>query len=558
MYFIFSFSLFILALMMIFFGLFFLNMNMSFVMDWEILTLNSVNVNLTLYIDWMSLLFSGVVLIISSMVILYSNDYMNSDSYKFRFLLLVFLFIISMMLMIFSLNMVSILLGWDGLGLVSYCLVIYYQNSSSYSSGMLTVLTNRLGDVFILIGIVWIFNFGSFNFMNYLMMNYGWLNLFILLIILASFTKSAQIPFSSWLPAAMAAPTPVSSLVHSSTLVTAGVYLLIRFGPLVLTCEYIDFFFIISVLTMIMAGLGANFEFDLKKIVAFSTLSQLGLMMSILFSGFIELSYFHLLSHAFFKSLLFMCSGLMIHMSFDNQDIRYMGFVFNEKPYMMTCFLVSNFSLCGLFFLSGFYSKDLVVESFLNMNFNFFNMIIYLMGILLTVCYTFRLISYIMIKGVSLFSFRLFSEDWSSFFSLIILVTFSIIFGGLYSWIMFETPYMNVFPFLNKMMILIFMVLGLFMYMYLSKINMNFIGLFYFLGSMWYLNFLGSVFMNISFFNVSLSYKNLIDDSWGEFYISFYMPSLLSELSLKLNYLIFNNLKYYMLSFFLMMFYFVL
>nr|YP_009731649.1 NADH dehydrogenase subunit 5 [Neoplerochila paliatseasi]QHR79407.1 NADH dehydrogenase subunit 5 [Neoplerochila paliatseasi] len=557
MYFYFSFILLFFSLLFFSLGLTLLNYNLSFIIDWEVLTINSSTVSMTLYLDWMSMFFSGVVLVISSMVVLYSYDYMYTDFYKFRFLILVILFIFSMMLMIFSLNLISILLGWDGLGLVSYCLVIYYQNNSSYSSGMLTILTNRVGDVFILIGIGWFFNFGSFHFTNYLFMDYIWLNFFIGLIILASFTKSAQIPFSSWLPAAMAAPTPVSSLVHSSTLVTAGVYLLIRFGNLIITSSMIDYFFVISLLTMFMAGLGANFEYDLKKIVAFSTLSQLGLMMSILFVGGFNLSYFHLLSHAFFKSLLFMCSGLIIHMLYDNQDIRYMGFIFNEKPYMTSCFLIANLSLCGLFFLSGFYSKDLIVESFFYMNMNFFKVLIYLLSVLLTVSYSLRLLNYCMLVGVNTFCFRSVGEGMSSFISLIILVFFSVIFGGLFSWLTFETPFLLIFTIFNKFMVLFFMILGVVLYLYTYNFYMKNIGLFNFLGSMWYLNYHGSLLMNLLFYKVSYTYKSLCDDSWGEFYLSLYMSSLAENFSLKFNYLIFNNLKYYMLSFFLIMIYFM-
>nr|YP_008854359.1 NADH dehydrogenase subunit 5 [Corythucha ciliata]AGM48383.1 NADH dehydrogenase subunit 5 [Corythucha ciliata] len=498
-------------------GFLFLNNYFSLMIDWEVFSLASTSLTLTFYIDWMSLFFSGTVLLISSMVIFYSDDYMYNDVYSFRFLILVFLFILSMMLMIYSLNMVSILLGWDGLGLVSYCLVIYYQNPSSYSSGMLTVLTNRVGDVFILIGIGWIFNFGSFNFIYYLDMNYSWTSLFIFLLILASFTKSAQLPFSSWLPAAMAAPTPVSSLVHSSTLVTAGVYLLIRFGNLLFMSSMVSLFFYVSLLTMLMSGIGANFEYDLKKIVAFSTLSQLGLMMSVLFSGNFDLSYFHLLSHAFFKSLLFMCSGLIIHSMCDSQDIRYMGYILNDKPYMGTCFMVSNLSLCGLFFTSGFYSKDVIVEFYLFSNFNFFMGFLYLFCISLTVCYTIRLLFYTLFFGVVTFSFRSVSEGQSSFFSLIILLFFSLFFGSMFMWLTFLTPILFFFPFYIKMLTFFFMLFGLFMCMLFYNLNIKIISLFNFFGSMWYIMFLGNSYLNFNYFFLSSSYKSLIDDSWGDF-----------------------------------------
>nr|YP_010563145.1 NADH dehydrogenase subunit 5 [Stephanitis chinensis]UYX61151.1 NADH dehydrogenase subunit 5 [Stephanitis chinensis] len=558
MYIYIFFVLLMFSLLSFYYGFIFLYNDFSIFIDWEVVSLNSVCVSLTIYVDYISLFFSGTVLIISSMVILYSNDYMSSDLYSIRFLFLVILFVMSMMFMIYSLNLISILLGWDGLGLVSYCLVIYYQNINSYISGMLTILTNRIGDVFILIGIAWFFNYGSFNFVYYIDCSFNWLPYFSLLMILASFTKSAQIPFSSWLPAAMAAPTPVSSLVHSSTLVTAGVYLLIRFGNLIMSCTMIDFFLIISILTMFMSGVGAVFEYDLKKIVAFSTLSQLGLMMSILFLGNFNMSYFHLLSHAFFKSLLFMCSGLIIHSMCDNQDIRYMGYIFNEKLYMSTCFLISNLSLCGLFFMSGFYSKDLIVESFMNLNLNFFIFFIYFLCISLTILYTFRLLFYFF-NGVSLMTNRCIMENFSSYFSLIILVFFSLIFGSTFSWLIFETPLLYIFPLYMKLMIMFFMSLGFFLFLlfnFIMKKKLNY--LYKFLGNMWYLNFLGSSFFSYYYFSVCNKYSNLIDDSWGECYISCYPSYIVEFFSLKLSYLIFNNLKFYFMSFFLFMIYFLI
>jgi NADH-ubiquinone oxidoreductase chain 5 len=177
--------------------------------------------------------------------------------------------------------------------LVSYCLVIYYQNVSSYNAGILTVLSNRVGDVALLMAIAWIVNFGSWNYVFYLdfLIKSFEMNLITLLVVLAAMTKRAQIPFSSRLPAAIAAPTPVSALVHSSTLVTAGVYLLIRFRP-AFNGWLCVFLLLVSGLTIFMAGLGANFEYDLKRIIALSTLSQLGLMIGAVSVGLVSMAFF--------------------------------------------------------------------------------------------------------------------------------------------------------------------------------------------------------------------------------------------------------------------------
>jgi NADH-ubiquinone oxidoreductase chain 5 len=193
------------------------------------------------------------------------------------------------------------------------------------------------------------------------------------------------------LPAAIAAPTPVSALVHSSTLVTAGVYLLIRFNFLFLNTFISKFLLLISGLTIFIAGLGANFEFDLKKIIALSTLRQLGLIIRTLSLGFYKLAFFHLLTHALFKALLFMCAGAIIHNMKNSQDIRDMGALINFMPFIVACFNVANLALCGFPFLAGFYSKDLILEIVLLSNINFFSFFLFFFSTGLTVSYSFRL-----------------------------------------------------------------------------------------------------------------------------------------------------------------------
>ena len=223
-------------------------------------------------------------------------------------------------------------------------------------------------------------------------------------VVLAAITKRAQIPFSAWLPAAMAAPTPVSALVHSSTLVTAGVYLLIRFSPILSGSLAEGVLLVLASLTMFMAGLGANFETDLKKIIALSTLSQLGVIMTILSLGWAELAFFHLLAHALFKALLFMRAGSIIHRAGDYQDIRVIGRLVGYMPLRVICINLANLALCGTPFLAGFYSKDLILEvAFINeLNSVSFWLLVLSTG--LTVCYTFRLVFYSISGDYNLFS----------------------------------------------------------------------------------------------------------------------------------------------------------
>nr|YP_010463208.1 NADH dehydrogenase subunit 5 [Capodemus sinuatus]UUJ37732.1 NADH dehydrogenase subunit 5 [Capodemus sinuatus] len=554
LYYFWFFLLLMVGMMFYMSGLYFLYFDLIIILDWEFVSLNSCSLVMTLLFDWMSMLFVGSVMFISSMVILYSNSYMSLDNNSLRFLFLIILFITSMCLMIMSPNLVSILLGWDGLGLVSYCLVIYYNNFNSYSAGMLTILINRVGDVSILLGIGIMFNYGSWCFLYYFFYDSGWGVYLFILSILAGFTSSAQMPFSSWLPAAMAAPTPVSALVHSSTLVTAGVYLLIRFSEFLFLYK-IDLFLIISLLTMFMSGLGANFEFDMKSIIALSTLSQLGLMMSILFMGYPIVAFFHLLTHAFFKALLFLCAGLFIHSVNDTQDIRFMGGFVNNFPYTSACFGVSNFSLCGLPFLSGFYSSDLILELMIMSWFNLFIIIIFYISIGLTVCYSFRLCYYCMLNKFNLSTYNLYGEDYNMTISMLSLVLMGIVKGSMLMWLIFPFPDLTLMPNLFSVfpLLLIFMG-GLLGYEFNFFYDLSFFGLKYpltynFMINMWFMPFFSTYMIYSPSYSLSLNYIKFFDSGWGEFLISGFFVKITILIS-KINaYIQNNNLSIFFCSF---------
>nr|YP_010718880.1 NADH dehydrogenase subunit 5 [Onychoteuthis compacta]WDQ44483.1 NADH dehydrogenase subunit 5 [Onychoteuthis compacta] len=363
--------------------------NICLLFSWELMNCMSVSVDFDLVIDWMSCSFSGLVCFISSCVMIFTISYMHGDKSLFRFTLTVMLFVLSMNFLIFIPSLISLLLGWDGLGLVSFCLVIYYQNSKSLSAGMLTVLMNRVGDCFILGAISIMMVLGHWN-MLCLWEFYGfmYMNLFIMI---AGMTKSAQIPFSSWLPAAMAAPTPVSALVHSSTLVTAGVFLFIRFFNYLSCYSWFSSFMIyISIMTTVMSGVCALYEYDMKKIIALSTLSQLGVMMMSLGLGMPMLALFHLYTHAMFKALLFMCGGNIIHCFSGKQDMRQINNVSKVLPVTSMFLNISNMALCGMPFLAGFYSKDLIIESLITGNLNLVTFFLGMFGVCLTVLYSMR------------------------------------------------------------------------------------------------------------------------------------------------------------------------
>nr|BCW86833.1 NADH dehydrogenase subunit 5 [Drepanosurus hatanakai]BCW86846.1 NADH dehydrogenase subunit 5 [Drepanosurus hatanakai] len=355
------------------------------------------------HFDWISLSFLFLVSLISSQVLMYSSYYMGGEVFYDRFKYLLLFFVLSMAFLIISSDGVSLLLGWDGLGVTSYALILFYSNPKSSSSGMITALSNRVGDILILWSLGLTYSLGSWDY-SFISAESSYTVLILLL--LASLTKSAQIPFSAWLPAAMAAPTPVSSLVHSSTLVTAGIFLMVRLSPCFSHSGNL-LLILLGSITALLSGLVAMTEYDLKRVIALSTLSQLGVMMFSLGVGCPLLCYFHLFTHALFKALLFMCSGVIIHSSGGTQDIRRLGGVSLFLPFSCLALSAASFSLMGFPFLAGFYSKDTIIESSTSELLMFPSLAI-LAAALLTCGYSFRLISVALTSSVF---------NWVSFIS---------------------------------------------------------------------------------------------------------------------------------------------
>nr|QGA74495.1 NADH dehydrogenase subunit 5 [Encyrtus eulecaniumiae] len=517
------------SLFFFFYGLLFMFMNYKLLLNWNLLVLNSVDFSMLIYLDWLSLIFIFTVLLISSMIFFYCCEYMSHDFNINRFFYLIFLFVISMILMIISPSILTIILGWDGLGLISYGLVIYYQSNFSYNSGMLTVLMNRVGDVKIILSISLMFILGSGNFLFY----NNFLNYFLfIMVIIASFTKSAQFPFSSWLPAAMAAPTPVSSLVHSSTLVTAGVYMLIRFNNLIyLNSEFLNFIVCIGMLTMMFAGFSALSEYDLKKIIAYSTLSQLGLMMVIYGMKFYILSFFHLIIHAMFKSMMFMCSGVFIHSLLNYQDIRFMGNLIEFMPLTLMIFMVANFSLCGAPFFSGFYSKDLILEKIFMSS---FSMILYLFLLLstgLTVMYSIRVMYYLSYKNFNFLSFSKVLDIKLMNFSMFLLLINSLMSGYLMNWLIFlniEEIYLFKMEKIQILFLCIFMVI---LFNFFSKLKFKVVFPFYFFGKMWMLYYV-NFYLNFYNLNLMKKFYNVVDKGYTTLVLEKSVMDFINKLNL--------------------------
>nr|YP_010143392.1 NADH dehydrogenase subunit 5 [Euphaedusa planostriata]QQL04599.1 NADH dehydrogenase subunit 5 [Euphaedusa planostriata] len=359
----------------------------------QILTLNIMScsggweLSYSLIFDWVGLSASTMVCLISFCVFSFAKNYMSEDQNYYRFGWVLLSFVVSMLMLIMSGSLFAILIGWDGLGISSFALIIYYQNKVSLESGFLTLMSNRIGDIFLIM---------SFGFMV------GASNIFygissmefypiLVLYILAGMTKSAQYPFSAWLPAAMAAPTPVSALVHSSTLVTAGVYLIVRINlSMTFTQEFLSSLLLMGSVTCLLGGLCAMVENDLKKLIALSTLSQLGIMMYSLGLNMPYLALFHLYSHAFFKALLFLVAGLILLSSYGVQDLRLLGSALTNMPLLFVFFNISNLCLIAAPFMSSFYSKHMILEISVSSNTNSFSFFIMLLATLVTSIYVFR------------------------------------------------------------------------------------------------------------------------------------------------------------------------
>lgn len=321
------------------------------------------------------------------------------------------------------------------MGLTSFLLVVYYQNPYSVGAGMITALTNRLGDVGLILCLGLLVDFGYWG----LFISDGSLGLVISFLFIGAMTKRAQYPFSSWLPMAMAAPTPVSALVHSSTLVTAGVFLLIRFNGLIALGGHGFSLVLIfsSCLTMVVAGLAASVETDLKKIIAYSTLSQLGVMVLRLGLGNRLLALFHLLSHALFKALMFICAGTLIHYHGHRQDIRLIGGLSEVFPVTQLGLTVSRLALCGFPFISGFYSKDPIYEVVSTGEFGYFSVFFMVLGLFLTSCYTLRSIGFSQVGEKNLTSLNCFGNKTFYFsFPVLVLGVGAVLWGSALNWVL--------------------------------------------------------------------------------------------------------------------------
>jgi NADH-quinone oxidoreductase subunit L len=335
--------------------------------------------NWSINIDPLSSIMLVVVTFVSALVHIYSIGYMSHDPHKPRFMSYLSLFTFSMLALVVSDNFLQLFFGWEGVGLCSYLLIgFWYKKDSANNAAIKAFIVNRVGDFGLAIGIFLIFfHFGTINFKEVFdlapqfleenLIFFGFetslITLICLFLFIGAMGKSAQFLLHTWLPDAMEGPTPVSALIHAATMVTAGVFLVVRCSPLF---EYsqtaLNLVTIVGMITAIFAASVALVQNDIKKIVAYSTCSQLGYMFFAAGVGAYHVAMFHLFTHAFFKALLFLGSGSVIHAFKDEQDIRNMGGIRKKLPYTYIFMLVGTLALTGFPFLSGFYSKDAIIE----------------------------------------------------------------------------------------------------------------------------------------------------------------------------------------------------
>ena len=385
------------------------------------------------------------VLYISTLIHIYTTSYLAEDPHNQRFFSYLSLFTFFMLLLVSGANYFVMFIGWEGIGVVSYLLINYYFTRIQANKAAILALTmNRVGDMGLSIGFFALFAlFGSVDYSTIFslapFMNETAITIISLLLLMGAMAKSAQIPLHSWLPGSMEAPTPVSALLHAATLVTAGLYLLIRssaileFSPtalLVIT--------LIGASTAFFAATCGLVQNDLKRIIAFSTISQLGYMVMAVGLSQYNVALMHVVNHAFFKALLFLGAGAVIHSFADEQDIRKMGGLIKFLPFTYTTMLVGSLSLLATPWLTGFYSKDLIIELAYG-QYSFSGVYAYILGSLtagLTAFYSFRLISLVFLtvpNGIKNVYLNSHESNFAVIIPLFILALFSIFFGFVFS-----------------------------------------------------------------------------------------------------------------------------